>query len=131
MDMRSVEQDVDAARDSANRVREIREQAMEAKDKSLCNIYEKEKWLRYKEARKLEKESEKLEQEAYREYEKTSKHYRDVMQATIVHEQHDGAKVARTAAKCAYEEANSEINIISQLAEEVRQNCKDAIEQHG
>ena len=128
MDMNTIEADVDAARSAADRVRGAREKATELKDATM-QITGKEAWVLRKTIKRFREEAEQVMLEARTAYEEVSKRWRAVEEATNAHIQVDElAALAQRTARCAYEQANKDMNIVSQLVCEVTQNCKDAWE---
>ena len=130
VDVNAVEQNVDATRDAAGRVRKARDRAMEIKNRSMLLIYKDlDEWQRYKEAKELLEEVEEVEREANSADTEANERWRAVIPAT------GGsncafARLAVKTAKEAYLHSNAECQlIVDQLAPEVRQNCKDACPQ--
>ena len=128
MDMNTIEADVDAARNAAARIHEARKKAMALKDATM-QITEQDAWALYKKAKRFLEEAEQVRLEAQTAYEEASNRWHAVAEATNAHVQVDAlATLARCTARRAYEQANEDMNIISQLVGEVTQNCKDACE---
>ena len=130
MDVNAVEQNVDATREAAGRVLKARERAMELKDRSmpprLLTDKGLDEWQLRKKVKELLEETGEVEQEAHSADTEANKRWRAVSQATGGHDC-AFARFAAETAKEAYEQSNAECSIVAQLADEVRQNCKDAL----
>ena len=129
MDVNTVEQNVDATRDAAERVLRARERAMKIENDSMSLIYEDlDEWQRYKKAKGLLEEIDEVEQDARSAGIKANECRLAVIQAIGGH---SGAfaRCAREAAEKAYEQSRGVEEIVRRLAGETRKNCKDACPQ--
>ena len=128
MDMNRIEAAVDATRCAASRVANAKREALALKDATAQIITARDEWARYQEAKRLSERAEKVAQDALASYEEASNHWRDVEEATNAHAKDPVAALARRTARCAYTQANRDINFVSALLHDVKQNCKDARE---
>ena len=65
-------------------------------------------------------------QGALTSYEEASNRWFTVAEATNPHVHNAAAALAQRTARCAYKQANNDINFIRRLVDEVKQNCNDA-----
>ena len=128
MNMDVVEQDVDAALCAAARIDEAHRAVMAAKDKSLKVIYEKNDWVRYKEASELREEAKKAKRDAESAYAEVRKRRQSVIQATYGYEEDHPITIERKVVERVYDQAKQKVEVIAQLVEEVRQNFRDALD---
>ena len=125
MDMNTVQADVDAARHAATRVADVRQRTMRLKDATMQIVAEDE-WAVYKEAKRYCEEAERLMVEAQEAYAEASSRWHSVVKATAHAREDVLAALAKRTAERAYRQATDDINVISPLVGEVKQNCKDA-----
>ena len=131
MDMNAIEADVDAAIGAAARVGEARERALAVKDCTML-IAEQDPWVLYKTAKGFLEEAEQAEREAQEAYVEAGSRLDAVEKATKPHEQANAlAALAQETARRAFEQADRDMKIVSQLVSEVTQNCKDACKYLG
>ena len=126
--MNTIEADVDAAQSAASRVADARKRALALKDETM-QITAQDDWALYKKAKHFLEEAGQIMLEAKTALDEANSRWRTVEKATNAPVQADTlAALARNAAQQAYKQANGDTNIVSQLVEEVTQNCKDACE---
>ena len=125
--------DVDSTRDAAARVRTAREEAIEIHETVDASLQrcDADDWLRYKAAKRLINAASDIMEQARVAYADANRCWRSVEKATIAHQSHPLAALARETALLARTSANSDCNEVSKLVYEVTQRCRSVIKQLG
>lgn len=113
-----IEKGVDAVRCAATRVRKSRQEAIAIKDASIRVFEEEDEWVCYQTAKRLWQRAEQVEEEARAGYQEASDLWRALPRPAF----------AARMAERAYQQANSDVNAVSQLVKEAQRNCTDACE---